>query len=161
MGNCIGLSQAAILKRMELVERQGDQLELERLTRAKQIQDEITSDSIDQLTSVLKQGDPIPNSGDPLMTCLSCIGKQINLEFVPPRKSEDLNRVNYVEAVCRASKVRYRNVKLRYKWWKHDNGPLLVFLKRSSKADNPVELQPAVLLPAAGGLFGKNIFDPQ
>ena len=73
IGNCIGLAQAAILKRMELVERQGDQLELERLTRAKQIQDEITSDSIDQLTSVLKQGDPIPNSGDPLMTCLSCL----------------------------------------------------------------------------------------
>ena len=161
IGNCIGLAQAAILKRMELVERQGDQLELERLTRAKQIQDEITSDSIDQLTSVLKQGDPIPNSGDPLMTCLSCIGKQINLEFVPPRKSEDLNRVNYVEAVCRASKVRYRNVKLRYKWWKHDNGPLLAFLKRSSTEDNPVELQPAVLLPAAGGVFGQNIFDPQ
>ena len=161
IGNCIGLAQAAILKRMELVERQGDQLELERLTRAKQIQDEITSDSIDQLTSVLKRGDPIPNSGDPLMTCLSCIGKQINLEFVPPRKSEDLNRVNYVEAVCRASKVRYRNVKLRYKWWKHDNGPLLAFLKRSSTEDNPVELQPAVLLPAAGGVFGQNIFDPQ
>ena len=95
------------------------------------------------------------------MTCLSCIGKQINLEFVPPRKSEDLNRVNYVEAVCRASKVRYRNVKLRYKWWKHDNGPLLAFLKRSSTEDNPVELQPAVLLPAAGGVFGQNIFDPQ
>ena len=161
IGNCIGLAQAAILKRMELVERQGDELELDRLTRAKQIQDEITSDSIDQLTSVLKQGDPIPNSGDPLMTCLSCIGKQINIEFVPPRKSEDLNRVNYVEAVCRASKVRYRNVKLRYKWWKHDNGPLLAFLKRSSTEDNPVELQPAVLLPAAGGVFGQNIFDPQ
>ena len=59
------------------------------------------------------------------MTCLSCIGNRINLSFL--LKIEDLNCVHYVEAVCRASKVRYRNVKLRYKR-QHDNGPLLAFL---------------------------------
>ena len=39
MGECIGLFQAAILKRIESLERQGDKAEFERLTKAKQIQD--------------------------------------------------------------------------------------------------------------------------
>ena len=161
MGECIGLFQAAILKRIESLERQGDKAEFERLTKVKQIQDQITAESMGQLNSVLEQGDSVPNLGDPLMTCLSCIGNRINLEFLPPSKSEDLNRVHYVEAVCRASKVRYRNVKLRYKWWKHDNGPLLAFQKGSCSEDTSTALRPVVLLPSSKGVFGQNIFDPQ
>jgi NHLM bacteriocin system ABC transporter ATP-binding protein len=161
MGEYIGLFQAAILKRIESLERQGDKAEFERLTKVKQIQDQITAESMGQLNSVLEQGDSVQNLGDPLMTCLSCIGNRINLEFLPPSKSEDLNRVHYVEAVCRASKVRYRNVKLRYKWWKHDNGPLLAFQKGSCSEDTSTALRPVVLLPSSKGVFGQNIFDPQ
>ena len=161
IGESIGLFQAAILKRIELLEREGDEAELQRLTKAKRIQSQITAESMGQLNSVLEQSDSVPNLGDPLMTCLSCIGNRINLEFLPPSKSEDLNRVNYVEAVCRASKVRYRNVKLRYKWWKHDNGPLLAFLKGSGAEGSTTALRPVVLLPASKGVFGQNIFDPQ
>ena len=60
-----------------------------------------------------------------------------------------------------ASKVRYRNVKLRYKWWEHDNGPLLAFMKDSGAEGSNVELRPVVLLPANKGAFGQKIFDPQ
>ena len=161
MGEYIGLFQAAILKRIELLERQGDEAEFQRLTEAKRIQDQITAESIGQLNSVLEQGDSVPKLGDPLMTCLSCIGNRIDLEFLPPSKSEDLNRVHYVEAVCRASKVRYRNVKLRYKWWKHDNGPLLAFQKEFGSEETSTALRPVVLLPASKGVFGQDILDPQ
>ncbi|MDB4544045.1 hypothetical protein N9Z82_03735, partial [Akkermansiaceae bacterium] len=71
-----------LLKRIELLERQGDEAEFQRLTEAKRIQDQITAESIGQLNSVLEQGDSVPNLGDPLMTCLSCIGNRINLEFL-------------------------------------------------------------------------------
>ena len=161
IGVCIGIFQAAILRRMELLEKQEEEVELERLVKAKNIQDKITTESIGQLNSVLEKTDSVQHLGDPLMACLSCIGSRINLEFLPPNKSEDLNRVNYVEAICRASKVRYRNVKLRYKWWQHDNGPLLAFMKGSGVEGSNVELRPVVLLPANKGVFGQKIFDPQ
>ena len=161
IGECIGMFQTAILRRMELLEKQGEEVELARLAKAKNIQDKITAESIGQLNSVLEKSDSVQHLGDPLMACLSCIGSRINLEFLPPNKSEDLNRVNYVEAICRASKVRYRNVKLRYKWWQHDNGPLLAFMKDSGAEGSNVELRPVVLLPANKGAFGQKIFDPQ
>ena len=160
IGECIGLFQAAILRRMELLETQGEKVELERLSKAKNIQDKIITESIGQLNSVLEKTGAVQHLGDPLMDCLSCIGSRINLEFLPPNKSEDLNRVNYVEAICRTSKVRYRHVKLRYKWWQHDNGPLLAFIKGSGDGDANVELQPVVLLPSNKGTFGQEIFDP-
>ncbi len=160
IGECIGLFQAAILRRMELLEIQGEEVELERLEKASSIQGKIITESIGQLNSVLEKTGAVQHLGDPLMACLSCIGSRINLEFLPPNKSEDLNRVNYVEAICRTSKVRYRHVKLRYKWWQHDNGPLLAFIEGLGDGDANEELQPIVLLPSNKGDFGQDVFDP-
>ena len=159
IGESIGLFQAAILRRMERQEQQEDEVELARLAKATSIQGKIITESIGQLNSVLEKTGAVQHLGDPLMACLSCIGSRINLEFLPPNKSEDLNRVNYVEAICRASKVRYRHVKLRFKWWHHDNGPLLAFLKGLG-GESSMESQPVVLLPSNKGAFGQEIFDP-
>ena len=159
-GESIGLLQAVILRRMELQEQQEEEVELERLAKVSSIQGNIITESIGQLNSVLEKTGAVQHLGDPLMACLSCIGNRINLEFLPPNKSEDLKRVNYVEAICRASKVRYRHVKLRYKWWQHDNGPLLAFIKGSGAEGSNIELRPVVLLPSNKGAFGQEIFDP-
>lgn len=161
IGECIGMFQSVILRRMELLEKEGVEVELKRLEKAKSIQGNLAVESIGQLNSVLEKGDSVQHLGDPLMACLSCIGSKINLEFLPPNKSEDLKRVNYVEAISRASKVRYRNVKLRYKWYQHDNGPLLAFIKGLGADGSSTELRPVVLLPANKGAFGQEIFDPQ
>lgn len=161
IGECIGMFQSVILRRMELLEKEGVEVELKRLEKAKSIQGNLAVESIGQLNSVLEKGDSVQHLGDPLMACLSCIGSKINLEFLPPNKSEDLKRVNYVEAISRASKVRYRNVKLRYKWYQHDNGPLLAFIKGLGADGSSTELRPVVLLPANKGAFGQKIFDPQ
>ncbi len=159
IGESIGLFQAAILRRMERQEQQEEEVELARLAKATSIQGKIITESIGQLNSVLEKTGAVQHLGDPLMACLSCIGSRINLEFLPPNKSEDLSRVNYVEAICRASKVRYRHVKLRFKWWHHDNGPLLAFLKGLGGGGS-MESQPVVLLPSNKGAFGQEIFDP-
>jgi len=161
IGECIGMFQSVILRRMELLEKEGVEVELKRLEKAKSIQGNLAVESIGQLNSVLEKGDSVQHLGDPLMACLSCIGSKINLEFLPPNKSEDLKRVNYVEAISRASKVRYRNVKLRYKWYQHDNGPLLAFIKGLGADGSSTELRPVVLLPENKGAFGQEIFDPQ
>ena len=55
--------------------------------------------------------------------------------------------------------MRYRHVKLRFKWWHHDNGPLLAFLKVMG-GESSMESQPVVLLPSNKGAFGQEIFDP-
>ena len=95
-GESIGLLQAVILRRVELQEQQEEEVELERLAKVSSIQGKIITESIGQLNSVLEKTGTVQHLGDPLMACLSCIGNRINLEFLPPNKSEDLNRVNYM-----------------------------------------------------------------
>ena len=160
IGESIGLFQSAILREMELLELQEEESESERLARASGIQDGIITESIGLLNGVLEKTSAVQYPEDPLMACLSCIGSRINLEFLPPSKSEDLNRVNYVEAICRTSKVRYRHVKLRFKWWLHDNGPLLAFFKGPGDGSGDMEDRSVVLLPSNKGAFGQEIFHP-
>src|SRR5208337_2443990 len=59
---------------------------------------------------------------------------------LPPEQTSDAgSQAVTVEQIARASGLRVRRVALPEKWWKHDHGPLVGFLKH--------DLQPVALLP--------------
>lgn len=59
--------------------------------------------------------------------------------------------VSPIDALALTYRVRTRQVLLRDRWWKSDNGPLIGYLEEDNS--------PVALLPIAGG--GYRVFDPQ
>jgi NHLM bacteriocin system ABC transporter ATP-binding protein len=158
--NALAIFQLEILRMAERQEVQQDILEVERLAKAASLEKNIVGQAIVQLNSVVDNIVPRQQSGDPLMDCLSLIGESIGVTFLSPSQYEQTKPVNYVEAVCRASKIRFRQIKLRHRWWIHDNGPLLAFFKTRPDSDEEIEKRARVLLPSNLGAHGHKIFDP-
>jgi ATP-binding cassette subfamily C protein len=70
------------------------------------------------------------------------VGQAVGITINPPAASEDMSKVQEpIEAIARASRVRWRRVLLGAEWWQHDSGPLLGFL--GEEARTPVALLPA------------------
>ena len=142
----------------ERIKQDNDQ-GLKRLATQSKIQANLRNESILLLQEVVDPNQRQRKSADPLWACFQLIGSKLDLNFQHPGKSEDLNRVHYVEAVCRASRLRYRAVKLRNHWLKKDNGPLLAF--RNNSANEEGKPDPVVLLPCNKVLGTYRYWDPE
>lgn len=76
----------------------------------------------------------IPSSTDPIYQGCLLFGKMMHIDFTIP---EDLppnsDIATQISAICEASGVRYRQVRLTSGWWKDDSGPLLAFYGSKQK----------------------------
>ncbi len=85
--------------------------------------------SLSSLAAVLdKQKTPDSLQKDPLLLACMVVGKELNIHF----KEADLERpsdnlTERIRAICDATSVRFRKIKLNGHWFKEDNGPLVGF----------------------------------
>lgn len=91
------------------------------------------------------------SSEDPLFEACRTIGATLDIKIVKPPEARDQFRTeDAMQAIAKASRVRFRKVILKGKWWTKDNGPLLGYYAQSN--------QPVALLPAAGNQY--QLYDP-
>jgi NHLM bacteriocin system ABC transporter ATP-binding protein len=75
----------------------------------------------------------LDETNDPLLTVLRMIGAPQAIKFVPaPAWERSARRNDPIQAICRASRIRFRQIGLRGPWWTGDSGHLLGFLKGES-----------------------------
>jgi NHLM bacteriocin system ABC transporter ATP-binding protein len=87
---------------------------------------------------------------DPWLAACQALGERARIEFVAaPARRDGGPAVDPLEAIARASGVRYRTVLLEEGWWTREHGPMLA---RRETGKTPV-----ALLPAARGY---EWFDP-
>lgn len=87
----------------------------------------------------------------PIFDACDLIGKALKMPFTRPEKFPETEDVTQLVAkIAEASKVRYRRVVLKGKWWKNDSGHLLAFY-------GP-ELKPVALIDKRAGHY--TMIDP-
>lgn len=92
----------------------------------------------------------VSSSTDPFLAACNAVGKTIGVRFQGAASISGGDYKLKIEAISKASRVRYRRVALRGNWWSRDCGPLLGFL----------ENRPVALLPTHGR-FGYRLLDPR
>ena len=76
----------------------------------------------------------VPTSKDPIFQACMLLGKIMHIKFTLPDDLPPQNDISVqIAAICNASAVRYRQVKLTKGWWKEDSGPLLGFFGPEQK----------------------------
>ncbi len=77
----------------------------------------------------------VPTSTDPIFQACLLLGKIQRIRFVMPSDLPPKSDISIqIAAICNASEMRYRQVKLTKGWWKEDSGPLLAFYGAEQKA---------------------------
>lgn len=136
---------------ISLIEQQEMQEELIRFRERERLNQQMLQDASQELASVLKSQEiSISTGGSALLVAVGAVGHALGIKINPPPQSENLQRVNELEAIARASRIRMRQVILVDNWWTQDSGPLLAYTLGDK---NPVALL----------LRGKSyeIFNPQ
>lgn len=81
-------------------------------------------------------------AGDPLLAACRLVGQAQGITIRPhPDAAKDVRKIDPLGAIVKASRIRVRTVALRGEWWKHDHGPLLVYIQSSR--------QPVAILPTS------------
>lgn len=108
----------------------------QRLVRKEAAEVHMRQRSLADLVSVVSGGSDeiaLMGGGDPLLTACRVIGAQQDIVFNEPPKWETESRASDpLQAICRASRVRYRRVTLRGNWRKTDGGPILAFINATN-----------------------------
>ncbi|MEM7404035.1 MAG: NHLP bacteriocin export ABC transporter permease/ATPase subunit [Pseudomonadota bacterium] len=134
-------------------DRQFEELEeLKRREESEQLGQLRAQSAYQQLASVLSPDEIFERRETDLITTAGVVGTVMGIRIEPPAASEDMSRVSHpIEAIARASRVRYRMILLGLDWWKDDMGPLIGYL---SEPEN----KPVALLPRNGRY---DIVDPE
>lgn len=93
-------------------------------------EDETLNSVFKQMISLLNPEDvvSVAVSRDPLFQAMLLIGRTIKCEFILPRDLPiHCDASQQIEAICDASGVKHRQIRLAENWWKEDSGPLLAF----------------------------------
>jgi len=115
--------------------------ELDRLGERTRLQERKTRAALEELASVFESRRKTIERETPLLTAIAAIGEHIDAHIRAPGKSEEAGaRADPIDAVARASRLRYRRVKLVGKWWSRDAGALLTWT-------DDEERRPVALLP--------------
>jgi NHLM bacteriocin system ABC transporter ATP-binding protein len=129
---------ALLRKRLGTLDTEDEHTELARREQRGLLQQRLTESALQTAASVLNPKVAFPIAGNPLLNALTAVGETLGIEIRPPFRAENLDRVkDPIEAIARASGVRYRRVLLRGKWWKDDCGPLIGYLRETQ---SPVAL---------------------
>jgi NHLM bacteriocin system ABC transporter ATP-binding protein len=138
-------ASALFLRWVERTLDSEDAAEVAALRRKADADAALRSGGLARLAGILGRSAKLPAGDDDLlMSTLRTIGRASSIEFRPAPKWESTVRTSDpVDAICRASRVRHRQVGLRGAWWQSDGGPLLAFTKDDHR--------PVSLLPRRGG----------
>jgi len=136
---------------IQLVLEQEMREELQRFRMRERLNRKMLQDANRELASVLKPQDVSSIAGGTdLLVAAGAVGHALGVTINPPPPSEDLQRVNELEAIARASQIRMRQVLLVDHWWTDDSGPLLAYTLGDK--------HPVALLRAKNGY---ELFNPQ
>jgi len=125
--------------------------EISRLRDREQRSLEVTREAVGRLTSILRADDRNLPGGPDLFVAVCAVGSESGITFRQPPASEvGEGGEQTVEAIARASHVRFRQVLLHDGWRQQDCGPLLGFTREGGR--------PVALLPEGPG--GYRLFDP-
>ncbi|MBB6673764.1 NHLP bacteriocin export ABC transporter permease/ATPase subunit [Cohnella nanjingensis] len=132
-----------IAERLRQVHPFEEQFERERLKLKTEQDHAVMERAIRRLASVtggssVKTGAE-PISGDALHAAASLVGEAMGIAVKPVPAHRMRRSRDPVSEIAKASGFRSRQVVLRDRWWKTDNGPLLAFLE---EGDHPVALLP-------------------
>ncbi len=95
------------------------------------------------------KSDTVEGEKDPLLEACRLIGSKTGINFKTFEKKA-AGLYDPLDNIVRASSVRTRQVILKGEWWKHDNGPLLAFMKKDQR--------PVALLPVSARAYA--LHDP-
>jgi NHLM bacteriocin system ABC transporter ATP-binding protein len=125
--------------------------EISRLTDRERRSREVTREAVERLTSVLRlDARPLPGGPD-LFVAAHTVAVDAGITLRRPSAWESHKGPGEtVEAITRASHVRFRQVQLHDGWWREDCGPLLGFTRDGRR--------PVALLPDSPGRY--RVFDP-
>ncbi|MGE0859489.1 MAG: NHLP bacteriocin export ABC transporter permease/ATPase subunit [Gammaproteobacteria bacterium] len=126
-----GLALFNSLLQIRLAQLQSDDAARERIrlqqSRAREAR--ALQEGLDALREVLEPRHTPPARGTPLLTVASLVGADLGVPVNAPARAEDLRLVKEpIEAIARASRLRYRSVLLAGRWWEQDCGPLIGFM---------------------------------
>lgn len=118
---------AMALERLKVAEQEEMAQEVARLEERDRVQSEANERAMADLAAVLEpKAATAVKVADPLFAAMTAVGNEVGIEIRPPAKSEDpKGRVDPLDAIARASRIRIRRVTLSGEWWKRDCGPLL------------------------------------
>ena len=125
-----------------LYDRQQEELaEIRRREVSQELRKLHSRGAYQDLSSVLNPDEIFERRETELLTATGVVGHVIGVKIEPAAASEDFSRIKHpLEAIARASKIRYRMVLLGVDWWKRDMGPLVGYLTQPEK--RPVALLP-------------------
>ncbi|MFQ3614769.1 MAG: hypothetical protein SNJ68_13800, partial [Cyanobacteriota bacterium] len=138
---------------LKLREQEQLQVEVAQYQAREQLNQQTAANALGGLAGVLNpRRTETLAQGAPVLIAAQAVGKMMGAEISPPARSEDLSRVkDPIEAITRASRLRFRRVLLRANWWTQDNGPLLAYTEEDNR--------PVALLPKGAGQY--ELFDPE
>jgi NHLM bacteriocin system ABC transporter ATP-binding protein len=125
--------------------------EIQQFQQLQQLNSQVTENAFNSLASAL-QKQQLQAEETPLLIAAGAVARAMGITIRPPIKSENLQRIDPVEAIAIASKIRIRRVSLTGEWWKQELGPLLAF----TNDNHPV----ALLVDKSKG-YRYLLFDPE
>ncbi|MGG6295599.1 NHLP bacteriocin export ABC transporter permease/ATPase subunit [Leptolyngbya sp. AN02str] len=153
--------QVLVMQGIDQLEQQKLQQELQRYQERQQLNTRAVTQTLHELAGVFNPTTRSPHlphefatsqtSDMALLESAGAAGRALGIPILPPAESEDWRRLkDPLEAIARASHIRFRRVALREGWWKRDGGPLLAY----TLADN----RPVALLPKTESCY--ELVDP-
>ena len=147
-----GIARAALarfhhlaMQRVAAQARHAAEVEDERLRRKAELDESSLHDVLGTLTNMLEdesEGSTFAglDRDDPLFAACQIVGRAMEVPMqAPPRNRPGRQASDPVSAIAQASRIRVRQVMLRYGWWGKSNGPLLATLE-TDDGDRPVAL---------------------
>ncbi len=141
-----------VFQQWEHRQQQEHEAERVRLRQRRQELSKETAAVLQEVGAALQKPASTPRAENDLLTALAAIGNRLKLTFQAPRHIELSPQPDEaVDAICRASRIPCRRVKLRGDWYHTDAGCLLTHTRAEGK--------PVALLPNGDSRY--DLFDPQ
>ncbi|RPI76259.1 MAG: ATP-binding cassette domain-containing protein, partial [Desulfobacteraceae bacterium] len=126
--------------------REEDREEKDRLARKRRIEKNLIEDAITRLAIVLNKKSAKfkaeIDQAEPLFAACQLIGRSIDFQFKRPYGNNPKEQL--LDAIANASGIRFRQIILKGKWWRQDNGPLLAFLEKDKTPVALIQASPNV-----------------
>ncbi|HUC35892.1 MAG TPA: NHLP bacteriocin export ABC transporter permease/ATPase subunit [Acidimicrobiales bacterium] len=121
--------QRAAMRRLQtVVERRRRKLEsalAERTAQEARVDERVYG----RLSRVLEHEQPLagePSSDDPVQRAMALVADSMGVTLAAPESLSEVQHLERVEAIARASGIRWRRVTLEGRWWRRDSGALYV-----------------------------------
>ncbi len=138
-----------------------EQMERQRLNNKAEANQRFVQNAFRRLTSVLETDKTLAMTTtfvkpNPLLAACQEVGRTLKIHIMPAQESSKQRRqatYDPLRAIMRASRLRYRQVALRGKWWCEDHGPLIAFTRVSPEDDAIVWDRAVAIIPKGSGHY--------